>query len=254
MNTVGSYWEIYALVDPRSGEVRYIGKTSNRKRRLSKHISESRFFRNRSPHKENWIRELIREDMLPEYLLLEAGYGPNWGVSERAWIEKYNIHGRLTNQSQGGEGTEGSSLSREARIKIGNAHRGKKLSPEHKSAFIKAGKSEKAKENWLISIKSKPPRKISEEHRRILVEVNTGKKMSEESRAKMRGRIKSEDEIRRMSLAKSHPVRCVETGEVFKNAKTTGISRGVSKTAINQSIKGGGTCRGHHWEKFHEIS
>lgn len=51
------------------------------------------------------------------------------------------------------------------------------------------------------------------------------------------------------------PVRCVETGEVFKNQTEAGRAIGKHKYGINNVLKGKqNTCGGYHWEYADESS
>ena len=54
---------IYELIDPMTGETKYIGKSNNIKVRLSGHISLSS--RGDTGHKSNWIKELLRQNVRP---------------------------------------------------------------------------------------------------------------------------------------------------------------------------------------------
>lgn len=53
------YTFIYALCDPDTEEVRYIGKSNSTRRRYSDHINECRT--NRKSHKISWIKSLLSE-------------------------------------------------------------------------------------------------------------------------------------------------------------------------------------------------
>ena len=52
---------IYILIDPRSGKPRYLGKTSNTKRRLARHLRDV-YAAERLTHKVCWLKQL---DELP---------------------------------------------------------------------------------------------------------------------------------------------------------------------------------------------
>jgi hypothetical protein len=54
---------IYSLSDPITGEIRYIGKANNPKKRILDHVRENKTS-NRS-HKISWIKSLIVKDLLP---------------------------------------------------------------------------------------------------------------------------------------------------------------------------------------------
>ncbi|PZV02225.1 MAG: hypothetical protein DCF32_15275 [Leptolyngbya sp.] len=96
---------IYGLVDPRDGQVRYIGKTSCRlSLRLSRHIAAAKHEVENTYHRLNWIRELLALGLLPEIRELERNPA-DWTEAEARWIQ----HGRsqgwdLTNGTLGGEG------------------------------------------------------------------------------------------------------------------------------------------------------
>lgn len=89
---------IYALVDPRDGAPRYVGKTAvGLSARLVAHVGEAR--QGRRSHKCNWIRALRAAGISPGIVVLEtveAGSDPY--ERERWWIERRQAEdGRLTN-------------------------------------------------------------------------------------------------------------------------------------------------------------
>jgi hypothetical protein len=96
---------IYALTDPDSGEIRYIGKTGQSpKYRLTQHLKRARD--GKPGHLCCWLRMLLREDQRPGICVLEElAADADWQVSERAWIERGRVAGwPLTNMTAGGEG------------------------------------------------------------------------------------------------------------------------------------------------------
>lgn len=97
-------FKIYGLVCPRSGEIRYIGKTKNGlERRLKGHLSGARTLRY-DHHAARWIRTLLREGLAPEIVLLEESDG-DWVQAEIWWIAKGRELGwPLTNSTIGGDG------------------------------------------------------------------------------------------------------------------------------------------------------
>ena len=52
---------IYSLSDPRTGEIRYVGKTVNLKRRLYGHLYDDE-----KTHKSAWIKSLKRLGLKPQ--------------------------------------------------------------------------------------------------------------------------------------------------------------------------------------------
>lgn len=92
---------IYALVDPRNDDIRYVGKTIFPERRLTCHINEKRS--NRS--KISWITELRQEQLSPEMRILETCDETNWEDREKFWIKHGHESGwKLLNKTEGGYG------------------------------------------------------------------------------------------------------------------------------------------------------
>jgi hypothetical protein len=117
---------IYGLVDPRTQEIRYIGKSIRPKERLMNHCNEPPS----NCHRSHWIQELKRLGIKPDMIFLESVSGEwPWQESEKWWIK----HGRdngwpLTNNTDGGDGVEG--LPPETQAKIKAAWKGRKHRPE----------------------------------------------------------------------------------------------------------------------------
>ncbi len=93
---------IYTLSDPRTGEIRYVGKTTKINKRFSGHLTESR--RGDISHKCNWIRSLLTIGLKPVIEVLDTYDGDDWTWLEMYWISQFKIWGyNLTNNSEGGE-------------------------------------------------------------------------------------------------------------------------------------------------------
>ncbi len=96
-----SEWVIYALCDPRTKDVRYIGKTINLVERFKQHLAASR---KGKLHKDRWIHTLLVLGMIPKVKVLETGNGPGWDEAERSWIAKYRAASdKITNVRDGGQ-------------------------------------------------------------------------------------------------------------------------------------------------------
>lgn len=126
--------EIYALCEPDTGEVRYIGKTAcGISRRLCEHISNSKR-RLYNGHFFNWLNVLVAKGQKPKTLILETVLaGGDWAASERKWISHYREMGaRLTNATEGGEGVTGRKWvpNAESRARMAAAQLGRKASLE----------------------------------------------------------------------------------------------------------------------------
>lgn len=114
---------IYALCQPDTGEIRYIGKSDNPKARLPRHIWYST---KKQPlpmfHAACWIRSLVAEGKAPTLKVLREVPYDERKYWERRAIRVYRAVGfDLTNVAEGGEGS-GSGIN--------NHNYGKKFSPE----------------------------------------------------------------------------------------------------------------------------
>lgn len=196
---------IYALCGPVSKKVRYIGKTSRSPQtRLCEHICGARNGRHDRPQATwcaNWISSLLGNGKKPLLLVLEECV-KDWVAREQFWIRKYKRQGaRLTNATAGGEGISGRrqtpeerkkhslamirffkenpearkqlseslmghAISEEARKKIGDAHRGRELTPTHRK-------------NISVGLLSSPNRQVSMATRKKLSKSLQGHKVSE---------------------------------------------------------------------------
>ena len=88
-------------------QVRYIGKTTNLKRRLSSHISEAKKNKGKR-HILNWIFSILNENKKPIMEIVEICNELNWEEKEKYWIKYYkSIYKNLCNISEGGKGGSG---------------------------------------------------------------------------------------------------------------------------------------------------
>jgi NUMOD3 motif-containing protein len=94
---------IYALVDPRDHEIRYVGITKRTiEERLSSHIRDS-FNAGTGTHKDRWIRRLRRLRLQPYTVSVCQVRQEHWSDAERYWIRYFKDAGcRLTNSTDGG--------------------------------------------------------------------------------------------------------------------------------------------------------
>ena len=92
--------EIYALSDPRTGEIRYIGKANDSAARLKDHLREKRL---RTPLYA-WIAKLRREGVTPAMDVQCICDTEVWQEHERAVIAQGRADGlRLLNVADGGD-------------------------------------------------------------------------------------------------------------------------------------------------------
>jgi len=92
---------IYALVDPRNDEIRYIGKSIDIERRYASHLGD----KTSNTGKVAWIGRLAEAGMVPDIKILETANEINWATRESWWIKHgLDKNWRLFNISMGGEG------------------------------------------------------------------------------------------------------------------------------------------------------
>lgn len=91
---------IYALLDPRDRQVRYVGMTKNPKERLSRHVREAR--RKGGTKRLSWVRSLVAAGCTPEMVELERT--GDWHEAEQFWIAYLRSVGAdLVNGNEGGQ-------------------------------------------------------------------------------------------------------------------------------------------------------
>lgn len=165
---------IYALLDPRTGEVRYIGKTyRSKQRRLRQHINDSRSGRSNT-HAACWVRSLLNEGLEPVAKTIEV-VTENWEDRERYWIRYFRKRFDLTNSCDGGRGVRvGYKHTAEARANMSRAQRNRPP---------RGPMSEEAKENLRAAAMG---RVIGPEARAKLSKAGMGRKHTAEAKAKMR--------------------------------------------------------------------
>lgn len=109
--------KIYALIDPITLKVRYIGRTRcDLNKRLREHVCKSNRYYN-DTHKANWIRSLLKMNSRPFIRQLTTIEG--WKEShkfERALISKYRD--RLLNHDDRGEGEIQHIVTEDQKVRI----------------------------------------------------------------------------------------------------------------------------------------
>lgn len=139
---------IYALLDPRSTEIRYIGQTTrDPERRLTSHLWEAKNSR-QSSYLFNWLNSL---KVRPLLVIIERVSPSRWEARERYWIKLWKNEGhRLVNTTVGGGGFNpetrnrlsnaalGHPVKEETRRKISKAHKGKSFSRAHRAKLSRS--------------------------------------------------------------------------------------------------------------------
>jgi len=107
--------ELYVLIDPRDGSVRYAGATSYRylSSRLSVHV---KMCHKNTSRCAMWVRELLAAEQRP--IIQSRGRMLDWQQAERDLIASLRAAGAdLLNMADGGLGVPGCKPSQETRAK-----------------------------------------------------------------------------------------------------------------------------------------
>jgi hypothetical protein len=110
---------VYTLADPRSEEIRYVGKTESRPQiRLNHHLHRARV--GHKAYVYDWTRQVLSSGQTPIMEILEELPDRKALIeAECHWIVQLRALGcRLTNLTEGGEGCFGYKHSLEARKKM----------------------------------------------------------------------------------------------------------------------------------------
>lgn len=157
----GPFTYIYGLFDPRTGELRYVGKTDRPRERLANQMNERS-----NTHRCHWLQELRSAGLMPVQRIFDAApRGGDWQRRECAYIEAARMSGcRLTNGTDGGDGVSG--LSDEARAKMRATWLGRKHSPESIRKMSEANRGRLHTPEWRQFMHDRmKDREFSDEHR-----------------------------------------------------------------------------------------
>jgi hypothetical protein len=126
---------VYGLTDPRTDEIRYIGKSSTGMRRPHQHDKPS-YLRD-DVHRVRWIKQLIALGATYGIVILDiCANNADVLAAEIRWIAIGRAAGwPLTNCTDGGEGLIGMKHSEATKKKIAAVHRGRVKNPEHRAAI-----------------------------------------------------------------------------------------------------------------------
>lgn len=173
---------IYGLIDPRTGNVRYVGYTAKSlKKRFKEHLRDIRRCKRTS-----WIKSLQKQGLVPEVVVLEKVGEKNWQEIERKWIADFGRK-NLVNGTDGGDGIV--NPSEELRQKRAEVQKGRHHSRETKQKMSEVKRNNK---NPMFG------KYHSEESRRKISEAIKGEKnrmfgrhLSKETRRKISETMRS---------------------------------------------------------------
>lgn len=221
-------FEVYMFTFP--NDKSYIGRTCNFTQRLKNHNKKSSgciYVRRCLKKYGGWINvdiTILKTGIKGAYLANQ------W---EKFFISTFDTMApRGLNCTPGGDGV---CFTDEIRRKIGDAHRGRKLSKDHRNAVSLAGK--KRWKNYMISSYT----------RQKLSNINKGRKFTKEhcknisiSRKKLNIRLTEaqKQHLRTINLGKKMPI------EAIKKAVSTRFANGNHRCSESTAIKIGDANRG----------
>lgn len=165
-----SEYLIYALVDPRTSAVRYIGKSSSGLQRPKAHLYSG--YLRAATHKNNWLKQLLAEGLKPEIRVLEKFDSPKLlNLAERLWIAQARQVGwPLTNTTKGGDGTFGRKASDRLKASLARANKAREWTQEqrehHSRAMTGRTWDEARKAAFAESKRGRPPPMTAEDRAR----------------------------------------------------------------------------------------
>lgn len=157
---------IYALSDPDTNEIRYIGKSIRPKERLTNQCNEKV-----NTYRSHWIQSVLARGKKPiQTILEELPDESNWQEREIAWIAYGREKGwPLTNCTDGGDGVI--NVSGEGKERMFRTWLGRKHKPETLEKISKSSKgriqSDESRKKRSLSLKG---RIIAPDHRKKLSE------------------------------------------------------------------------------------
>lgn len=169
---------VYALIDPRTDRIRYVGQTvRSARRRLRRHLSPC--YLRGNTRKERWLRDLLACGLEPRIDVLQVCATPAaLDVAERQHIRRLRQAGEdLTNLSPGGDGGAGPHTA-EAKAKISAALKGRHRTAEHCRRIGEAQRGRRASDATrakLSAARRGPRGPLTDAHRAALSVAKGGR-------------------------------------------------------------------------------
>jgi len=113
---------IYGLADPRTSELKYIGRTARQlAQRLNEHICSAK-----KRYHRNWLEDLKKSGLRPDIFEIEKHETHEEGlIAEIFWIAYFKSLGcQLTNLAKGGKGSYGYRYTQEQKYKTSEILKG----------------------------------------------------------------------------------------------------------------------------------
>ena len=168
---------IYALVDPETDSVRYVGKANRPEVRLINHLNEIG-----STRKCRWVAALVKRGLGPRLIILEDVAEEVWQEAEVRWIVHFRSEGAdLTNLTDGGEGLTNASIETREKLSLLRRMEWSDLRIRQAKLLILKSPERAAKISAALRGKPKSPKHIAK-----LLQNQPGRSLTEEHKAKIR--------------------------------------------------------------------
>ena len=153
---------VYTLSDPRTNEVRYIGKTLYLNNRFSNHLATSKFGKS---HKKNWIKNLLKNNLKPVIEVLEEFDNEEDTLKAEAyWIQQFKAWNfKLTNLIEYGV-TNSFIWTEKSRKKLSQSKIGQIATQETRNKLSKLKKEKFKNDNFKKKILNNLPKNLSGEN------------------------------------------------------------------------------------------
>jgi hypothetical protein len=187
---------IYGLMDPRTDELRYVGKSHSGMIRPRGHTYPSQLRQHN--RRVAWLKALVHENLRPEIVVLEeAENAESLEPLEKQAIAHYREMGfDLVNGTDGGEGVSGRTVSEETRAKIRAARLGRTYSEETRARMAEAQRARFARgipqehRDSLSAAQKKRDPSTRRNAAKALAESNRKRTWTEESRERLSQSLK----------------------------------------------------------------
>lgn len=192
----GPWHYIYGLHDPRTMDLRYIGKSDRPVERLMNQMNERA-----NTHRCHWLGELRAAGLRPVQFIIDATpFGTDWQPIECAYIAAARAMGcRLTNGTDGGDGVPG--LGPESLARMRTAWLGRKHRPESRTKMSAANMG----------------RKHTDEYREMMRQIMSVREFTETHRQRIREGVQklTSDQVREIRVALAAGERQRDIGARF---------------------------------------
>jgi len=126
--------KIYTLSDETG--VKYVGKTSDTKKRLYRHVYDAKTKKILNK-RDAWIKSLLNKGEKPKLEIIDIVIEEDWVIMEQYWISQFKCWGfNLKNMTEGGDGIYGLIHSDKTKKKMSETKKGK--TPKNFDLFSKS--------------------------------------------------------------------------------------------------------------------